>query len=97
MYAKLHTEIKGWHEKIRFSQIENYIATFTQNQITYIISEYKPEVPTLLELLQKDGVPKTKQLAIMRAVAKAMNHLLNQKEPMSHGHLHPGNILVLLS
>lgn len=94
MMSKLESEIKGWHEKNRNGYLENYIAAFTQNQITYIISEYRPELPTLQELVCKSNAGRGKLLVLLRSLARSLNELANKREPASHGHLHPANVLV---
>lgn len=80
---------------VRNKYVESYLAAFMQNQITYIVSEYSPDLTTLRSVLQNKASSEKNLIEGLYKLAKILNQLVNQKVSVSHGHLHPDNILVL--
>jgi hypothetical protein len=95
IYSKLCAEVTAWRTDVYNKHLENYLYVFTENNKTYIVTEGHPECLSLREHLSHRVISLTAKLLIMKKIASVLSSCLNLKIPQVHGHLHPGNILVL--
>jgi len=94
IYTKLVSEVKRWLQQQYSRSLENPFAVFTENKLTYIVMEGHPDWRTLREIVKENTMSMAHRIDILKNLAKIMNYCVHMKEPLSHGHLHPGNVLV---
>ncbi len=95
-FSKLQAAVKAWPITSYYRNIENYIGVFKDKGVTYILTEAHLTFKTLKELIVERKLNSYQKTQVLRNLFKVMKHCADMGQPMYHGHLHPGNILVFI-
>lgn len=94
MFSKLQSEIKTWRDEVQNKCLEGYLTCFQHDASTYLVTQAHTDHLPLREALASGKWSLEDKISLFKKLAKTLNYCVNMKNPLHHGHLHPGNVLV---
>lgn len=94
MFSKLVSEIKALKKRTYIPYTEPYLAVFKENHMVYLVSQRFPDYETLTKTLETRSLSFEERLGIFQKLCRILSSMSQASPPLSHGHLHPDNILL---